>query len=79
MSITAKNFGRNLKRICEQKGFSHREIAEKALITEVRISRYVNGEKEPLWIDVQNLANVLGCCPEYLMQETVRQEAEEGE
>jgi transcriptional regulator with XRE-family HTH domain len=69
MSKTAYNFGVNLARICEQKGLTHREVAFKANMTEVRMSRYIHGQKEPTWVDVHNLATVLGCEPEYLMQD----------
>lgn len=69
MSKTAQNFGVNLTRICEQRGLSHRKVAERGHITEIRMSRYVQGKKEPTWVDVHNLATALGCEPEYLMQE----------
>ena len=51
---------KSIKEILEAKGMSQRELAEKAGITEVTMSRYINGNRVPKAPVAMCIARVLG-------------------
>ena len=51
---------KNIKDILDEKGMSQRELADKVGITEVSLSRYINGNRVPKAPIALNIARVLG-------------------
>lgn len=52
-------FGDMIVCSCEDKGISHRELAEKAGLTEVSVSRYVHGTRTPSFYNAYKIMKVL--------------------
>lgn len=52
-------FGDMIVRRCEDTGISHRELAEKAGLTEVSVSRYVHGTRTPSLYNAYKIMKVL--------------------
>lgn len=52
-------FGDMIVRRCEDTGISHRELAEKAGLTEVSVSRYVHGTRTPSFYNAYKIMKVL--------------------
>ena len=59
--------GDRISRILEEKGITQRELAEKAVITEVSLSRYINGGRMPKGDVIVRISNALGVSCDYLM------------
>ena len=61
--ITEKEFNEQFAKAivdrCEQLGITHRELAEKAELTEVTISRYVHGTRTPSFYNAYKIMKVL--------------------
>lgn len=56
-----EDFGRRLRLVMRRKGFTQKRLSEESGISEVSISRYVNGGREPSFHTVDILAYTLGC------------------
>ena len=52
-------FGDMIVRRCEDTGISHRELAEKAGLTEVSVSRYVHGTRTPSFYNAYKIMKAL--------------------
>ena len=53
-------FTKNLERMMKEQMISQREVAEKIGVTEVRMSRIMNGEREPNEVEMRNLCMLFG-------------------
>lgn len=54
-----KWFGNMIVRRCEDMGITQRELADKADLTEVTVSRYVNGTRTPSFYNAYKVMKVL--------------------
>lgn len=64
----AKNvLGNRIADLLEQKNISQRELAERVGVTEVSMSRYINGSRIPKGPILGNIANVLGVTTDFLL------------
>lgn len=63
-----KAIGKNIDNQMKAAGLSQRELAERAGITEVTISRYINGARIPKATALLAIAEALGCSIEALLQ-----------
>lgn len=59
--------GTRITDLLNKKGMSQRELAERAGVTEVSMSRYINGNRIPKAMQLANIARVLGVTSEYLL------------
>ena len=62
----ARAFGGKVKALLEERGMSQRDFARKLGATEVTVSRYVNGKREPRIATILKIAEILNVTPEYL-------------
>ena len=72
MSETTKStavLAGNLRRLCQEKGMTHCELAKRSGCTVVSISRYCNGWRMPNAFALKSLAEVLECRMEDLLEE----------
>jgi len=60
--------GRNIRRRLTDIGMSQHDLAKKVGLTEVTISRYVTGQRQPTAYALYRMARVLGVTMEQLMQ-----------
>lgn len=58
----------NIKRLCEQNGMTQKELAERAGITSVSVSRYCSGTRTPSANTLYAMAKALGCRMDELME-----------
>ena len=56
-----KEFGTNLKRIMYENNITRRELSKDTGLTEVSVSRYINGLRVPSTITLLKLAYALDC------------------
>lgn len=61
------NFIKNLSNLLEEEGITQRELAEKIGVTEVTISRYLSGERNPRIEIVSKIANFFNVTTDYLL------------
>ena len=66
--------GNKLAALLRERGMSQKELAEAACLTPAAVSRYVNGEREPMALTVAVLAEVLGVKPSDIIGTTDEQE-----
>lgn len=59
--------GRRLSDLLEQRGITQRELAEKVGVTEVSMSRYINGGRTPQAHILANIAKELNTTSAYLL------------
>lgn len=59
--------GVRIQDLLRKKGLSQRELAEQCNITEVSMSRYINGSRIPKGPIVAAMANVLGTTTDYIL------------
>lgn len=57
----------NIKSLCDDRGMTFRELAEKAGITSVSISRYRSGVRMPSATTLKAMADALNCHMDELM------------
>ena len=60
-------FIKRLQEILEEKDMKQKELADLIGVTEVTISRYINGERKPRIEIVNKLAKALGTTTDYLL------------
>ncbi len=60
-------FGDRVIELLRRKGLTQRELATAAKITDVSMSRYINGTRTPQAPVVANIANVLDTTADYLL------------
>lgn len=60
-------FIKRLRKILEDKNMTQRELARLAGVTEVTVSRYLNGERKPRVEIVNKIADVLNVPTDYLL------------
>lgn len=58
--------GKRISELAQKRNMTQKELAEKAGVTEVSMSRYVNGLRKPQGLHLINIARALGTSPEYL-------------
>lgn len=63
MNITSKR----IQKLLEDNNISQRELAENVQVTEVTISRYVNGHREPKMHIIDKIAQVFDVSTDYLL------------
>lgn len=63
----ASKFGRNLVKVLNEKGVTQRQLAESIGISEVSVSRYVSGERNPGAETVAKMARALGVSSDALL------------
>lgn len=63
-------FTERLQSLLEEKEMSQRELAELAEVTEVTISRYINGNRKPRIEIINKIAEVLNTTTDYLLGRT---------
>ena len=59
--------GERISELLKKRGISQRELAERVKVTEVSMSRYINGERKPRDPILANIAAELQTTPEYLL------------
>ena len=62
-----KTFGEKILELLNSTGMSQRELANKADITEVSLSRYIKGTRVPNAYTAQKIANALNVSSDYLL------------
>lgn len=66
--MTKENiFGKRLQMVLQEKNISARQLASGTNITEVTISRYINGTRTPKIGELSKIAVFLGCSADYLI------------
>jgi transcriptional regulator with XRE-family HTH domain len=61
-------FIKRLQELLDEKDMTQRELAEKIGVTEVTISRYINGERKPRIDIIGKIAEVFGVSIDYLLE-----------
>ena len=69
-----KAFSKYLKEMIEQSGLTQREVAEKAGVTEVSISRYIHEERLPNIYNMYRLLEALGKEEKWESEDEVKKE-----
>jgi transcriptional regulator with XRE-family HTH domain len=59
--------GGRISELLEKYGLSQRELAETVGVTEVSMSRYINGDRRPKDAILKNIAQALHTTPAYLL------------
>lgn len=59
--------GKRINELLREKGMTQRELAEKAMTTEVSMSRFVKGDRVPKGPILANIAKTLGVTTDYLV------------
>ncbi len=62
--------GDRIKYICDQRGLTQRELARRVNVTEVSMSRYINGFREPKAHVIVDIANALDITTDYILGRT---------
>lgn len=62
--------GDRIKQICDQRGLTQRELARRVNVTEVSMSRYINGFREPKARVIVDIANALDVTTDYILGRT---------
>ena len=62
--------GDRIKHICDQRGLTQLELARRANVTEVSMSRYINGFREPKARVIVDIANALDITTDYILGRT---------
>lgn len=60
-------FIKRLQELLDEKDMTQRELAERIGVTEVTISRYINGERKPRIDIIGKIAEVFGVSIDYLL------------
>lgn len=68
MKEQSNSFGKRLDELIEKRGITRREFAAKIDITEVSLSRYISGEREPKASIVAKIAFCLNVSTDYLLE-----------
>ena len=68
MKEQKNSFGKRLDELIEKRGITRREFAAKIDITEVSLSRYISGEREPKASIVAKIAFCLNVSTDYLLE-----------
>ena len=68
MKEQTNSFGKRLDELIEKRGITRREFAAKIDITEVSLSRYISGEREPKASIVAKIAFCLNVSTDYLLE-----------
>lgn len=66
----------NMKAERIRKGMTLHEVAKKLGVHENAVSRWENGEAEPMGSNLIKLSRLYGCSPEYLMEHTTERDGE---
>jgi len=75
--MAANELGRKISGLLLEHNISQRELARKVGITEVSMSRYMNGERKPRELILEQIARNLQTTPEYLLgKEPVDEDSE---
>lgn len=59
--IMRREFGRRLKTLLELRGMTQNELSEETGISQVSISKYLNGKSDPSLLNVLKIARALDC------------------
>lgn len=66
----------NMKAERVRRGLSIQQVAEMVGVHVNAVSRWENGEAEPLWSNLIKMSRLYGCSPEYLMEQTSDRDGE---
>jgi transcriptional regulator with XRE-family HTH domain len=69
--------GKRILELLEQKNMTQRELARRLEITEVSVSRYINGERIPHSDVITKMAEVLNTTTDYLLGRTINDYAQQ--
>ena len=72
-------FALNIKKLCEERKMTHRELAQKSGITSVSVSRYCSGARVPSATTLYAMAKALDCRMDELMEGVEQPGEEDGE
>ena len=64
------NFGKRLRQIREQRGFTQKQFAEKIGSTERGIQRYESGDREPAFRVILSILDNIDVSADYLLGRT---------
>ena len=73
----AGTFSERLSELIQNKGYSQKELAMKAGVTEAAMSHYVKGDRVPRASVLARIADALGTTTDYLMNGTASNVREE--
>ena len=62
-------FTKQLKKIMAEKGLNQKELADKLKVTDVFVSNYLKGKRNPKPTTIHKFANALGVSPTYFLEE----------
>lgn len=65
--------GKNIIYLCKKRGISRKELANQVGITEVSLSRYIYGTRNPKFQTVYNIADRLGTTIRELTEENIEE------
>ena len=63
----AKELGERMQRLMTDRALSQKQLAELANVTEVSMSRYINGDREPSVSTLANIATALHTTTDFLL------------
>lgn len=69
--------GERIAELLRERDMTQRELAKRTGVTEVSMSRYINGERIPKAMYLSNIAKVLGTTQDYLLGNESKEEAVE--
>ena len=62
-----ETMGTRISKLLDERGMTQRGLADAIGVTEVSVSRYINGGRLPKGPIILNMAHVLGTTPEYIL------------
>lgn len=66
-AISDDSLGNRIVILLRKRGLTQKELAEKTKISEVTLSRYIHGDRQPRANNIANIANVLQTTTDYLL------------
>lgn len=76
------NFRNRVEELIKLRGMTHREFASRLGVSEVTVSRWLNGERNPSAENLNKIAEVLGTTPSYFFiddSQVFKQNEQEGQ
>lgn len=74
--MTTNILGERITSLLKQHNLTQRELAEKVGVTEVSMSRYINGERVPRGPIIANIATILHTTSDYLLGQEAEKDSE---
>lgn len=66
-AISDDSLGNRIVILLRKRGLTQKELAKKTKISEVTLSRYIHGDRQPRANNIANIANVLQTTTDYLL------------